>query len=139
LTSSAPLRRCGAIISTGQNTNANTFVATSPALPHSQPIGTHSARFLSTLGETLDDPRKIDPTSTDLERISTDSDSGQILTSDCLQGDMYPWDSKYETYPWDSKPLMAYRLDTYAWDSKHLTSNRGIVNCGIVNAAVRSS
>jgi len=31
------------------------------------------------------------------------------LTSDCLQGHMYPW---------DSKASIGYRLETYAWDSK---------------------
>lgn len=133
MTSSAPLRRCGAIISTGRNPNANIFVSTSPALPRLQPIDTDSARFPSTLGETLDDPRKMDPTSTDFDRISTSAAGGQILTSDFLQGDMYPWDSKYETYPWDSKAMIAYRLYRYAWDSKDLTGNRGIVNRGIVN------
>jgi hypothetical protein len=64
----------------------NTFVATSPALPHSQPIGTDSARFPRPLGETLDDPREIGPTSTDLDPISTSAAGGQILTSDWLQG-----------------------------------------------------
>lgn len=128
MTSSAPLRRCGAIISTGRNPNANIFVYHLPALPPLQPIGTDSARFASTLGETLDDPRKIDPTSTDFDRISTSAAGGQILTSDCLQGDMYPWDSKYKMYPWDSKAPMAYKLDTYAWDSKYPRRNRGIVN-----------
>lgn len=132
MTSSAPLRRCGAIISTGRNPNANIFVYHLPALPRLQPIGTDSARFPSTLGETLDDPRKIDPTSTDFEPISTSAAGGQILTSDRLQGQNKPWDSKYKMYPWDSKATIGYRAETYAWDSKYPKRNRGIVNSAAV-------
>ena len=97
-----------------------------------QPIDTDSARFPSTLGETLDDPRKIDPTSTDFDPISTSAAGGQILTSDRLQAQNKPWDSKYKMYPWDSKATIGYRAETYAWDSKYLRRNRGIVNSAAV-------
>jgi hypothetical protein len=81
---------------------------------------------------TLEKSARPRPISNGFQAISTDSEIDQILTSDFLQGQNKPWDSKYKMYPWDSKATIDYRAETYAWDSKYPKRNRGIVNSAAV-------